>query len=223
VTAATVTTVALVMSGSRSGFAAFAVATALLGVLLVRGQRSWSRAAFAAGAAGVVLAAATTFAAAGPLATRVASTSTEHWRFRLDSMRDALDLFARFPASGSGLNTYQHATLVYPTRDATAHWSAAHNDYVQVLAEGGWLVALPALLVVALIVRDAGRRTAAERRDQVISWRRRGAIVGLLAIALQSTVDFSLQIPANFWIACTLLGLAIGKPSERTDPQGLRP
>jgi hypothetical protein len=223
VAAATVVTVALVMSGSRSGFAAFSVTIALLGVLLVRGQRSWTRAAFAGGAAAVVLAAATTFAAAGPLAMRVASTSTAHWRFRLDSMRDALDLFGRFPVAGSGINTYQHATILYPTRDLTAHWSAAHNDYLQLLAEGGWLVVLPAALLVLQVVLAARRRTIAERRDGVISWRRRGAIVGLLAIALQSSVDFSLQIPANFWICCLLIGLAIGRPQGSGPRPELRP
>jgi hypothetical protein len=222
--AATVATVALVMSGSRSGFAAFAVTTALLVVLLVRGQRSWSRAAFASGAAVMMFAAATTFAYSGPLAARVASTSTEHWRFRLDSMRDALDLFARFPAVGSGLNTYQHATLVYATRDATAHWSAAHNDYLQLLAEGGGLVMAPVLLLTTLLVLTIRRRMIAERRDGLISWRRSGAIAGLLAIALQSAVDFSLQIPANFWMCCVLIGLAVApagwRPRSAVPPRG---
>ena len=42
-----------------------------------------------------------------------------------------------------------------------------------------------------------------------IWWIRMGAITGLIAIALQSTVEFSLQMPGNAALFAVIAGLAI--------------
>jgi hypothetical protein len=47
-------------------------------------------------------------------------------------------------------------------------------------------------------------------------WIRAGAAVGLLAIAVQEIVEFSLQIPANALLFCTLAAVALTPVSATT-------
>jgi hypothetical protein len=47
------------------------------------------------------------------------------------------------------------------------------------------------------------------RGDAYAYWVRTGASVGLIAIAIQETVEFSLHMPANAFIFTTLAAVAI--------------
>jgi O-antigen ligase len=99
------------------------------------------------------------------------------------------------------------ATLFYQTSVPGFHLREAHNDYLQLAAEGGVLLAVPILCTVAFLARDVRRRLADSSGSSY--WIRLGAITGLIAIALQSTVEFSLQMPGNAALAATLLGIAL--------------
>ena len=47
-------------------------------------------------------------------------------------------------------------------------------------------------------------------------WLRVGAVTGLVAIALQETVEFSLQMPGNAALCATLCGIALHRaPSKK--------
>ena len=67
---------------------------------------------------------------------------------RAGAWGDAWRIHQAFPWFGTGLNTYGSATLLLQEFEkATAHYVEAHNDYLQLLVEGGWLVTVPALLL----------------------------------------------------------------------------
>ncbi|PYR81662.1 MAG: O-antigen ligase domain-containing protein, partial [Acidobacteria bacterium] len=81
----------------------------------------------------------------------------------------------------------------------------AHNDYLQIAAEGGLLIGLPALAAAGIFAIEVRRRF---RRDANY-WMRAGAVTGLMCIALQSLVDFSLQMPGNAALCAVLCGMAL--------------
>lgn len=128
---------------------------------------------------------------------------------RLDAWRDGWDVIRAFPWTGTGLNTYSIAMLFYQTRNPGVYMSRAHNDYVQLLAEGGALVAIPAGVAILALVLAIRRNLRASWRESRGYWIRTGAAIALTAMALQETLEFSLQIPANALLFCTLAAIAL--------------
>ena len=135
---------------------------------------------------------------------------------RLDAWRDGWQVVRDFPLFGTGLNTYSDAMLFYQQRNPGVHMAQAHNDYLQLLAEGGLLVAVPAAIAILLLGRAIRRNLRAARGEARGYWIRAGAAVGLLAIAVQEVVEFSLQIPANALLFCTLAAIALTPVHSRS-------
>jgi len=100
------------------------------------------------------------------------------------------------------------STIATPTSDE------AHNDYLQLAAEGGLLVGIPAIILVGLFIREVRRRFLAGGRSPTSYWLRVGAVAGLIGIALQESVDFSLQLPGNAVMFAALCAVAVHKPDE---------
>jgi O-antigen ligase len=128
----------------------------------------------------------------------------------------ARQLAGRFWLTGTGLNTFGVMTLLVDT-DLPQHFSEVHNDYLQLAAEGGLLVGVPLLGLLATVVITIRRRMAdaASRGDVVARWIRFGAVIGLGAISVQEMVDFSLQIPANATLFVVVLAIALHQPPQR--------
>jgi hypothetical protein len=76
------------------------------------------------------------------------------------------------------------------------------------------LLAVPAVLSVMTFVALVRRRFIEETSASAY-WLRAGAITGIIAIAVQECVDFSLQIPGNAALFAVLCGIAIHKAPER--------
>ena len=117
-----------------------------------------------------------------------------------------------FPLVGTGLNTYGTATIFYQTVNLDQHFAQAHNDYLQLLAEGGVLVGIPAIIVITSVVWTVRRRFRETPAGSSGHWIRIGAVTGILAIALQEISDFSLQMPGNAVLFAVLLAIAV-RPS----------
>lgn len=128
---------------------------------------------------------------------------------RLDAWRDGWTLVRDFPLFGTGLNTYSPAMLFYQQRNPGWHMAQAHNDYLQLLAEGGVFITVPAAITAMLLARAIRRSLRAARGEARGYWVRAGAAVGLLAIGAQELVEFSLQIPVNALLFCTLAAVAL--------------
>lgn len=128
---------------------------------------------------------------------------------RVDAWRDGWDVVRAFPLLGTGLNTYDAAMLFYQKRNPGFHMAQAHNDYLQLLAEGGTLLASLAAIAAVVLARAIRRTLRAARAEARGYWVRAGAAVGLLAIAVQEIVEFSLQIPVNALLFCTLAAVAL--------------
>lgn len=203
---------ALLMTRSRSGIACLLVALAIAAAFAVRHQRSWRARAF-------VLAALATLAIV-PLAwskVDVVGRMTTVGRMdasielRREIWRDTVAIARDFPLTGTGLNTFAVATAKYQTARTDLRVREAHNDYLQLWAEGGLLLGVPALAAMLLFARVVWRRFREGADDRLSYWLRFGATTGLVAIALQSTVEFSLQMPGNAVMFVVLCAAALHK------------
>ena len=210
-----VTTISLFWTLSRSAMISFGVATAAFGLLAFRRRRlgtTGHRAAILAGLAVIVLV-GVSWRGPARLITWFQFQNSQSVVGRVAAWQDGWQVVRAFPAAGTGLNTYSDAMLFYQRGNAGFHLAQAHNDYLQILAEGGLLVAIPAVLVLVLLVRGILRSLRDVRAEARGYWIRVGASVGLLAIGVQECFEFSLQMPANALLFCTLAAVALTPPA----------
>lgn len=133
---------------------------------------------------------------------------------RLTIWRESLPIIRDFYLTGTGAGTYGLAMGLYQesrfwvgSMQQWAYFNTAHSHYVQVLAEGGLLLALP---VVTAMILAAKLGLAAIRTDKgEVFWMRVGAAAGLAGIAVQSIWEVPLVMPANAVLAAVLAGLLL--------------
>ncbi len=204
--------VSLLMTRSRSGIAGFVLSMMIAGVVVGKrfgtGRLRW----LAMGALALLVVGAFTFAGAD-VTDRFASGSVG---LRRVIWRDSAAVIRDFPLVGTGLNSFGTAMQSYQTTQRDVHFQEAHNDYLQILVEGGLLVAVPAALALLTLARAIRRRFALHQDDSQAYWRRVGATTGLVAIGLQSLVEFSLQMPGNAVFCVVLMAIAMHEAPSRS-------
>ena len=203
-----VMTLSLVLTLSRSGISALALAFVIATGIVGRRLRGTSRRRFGASYFAVALMLAVAWVGVDVVADRFAGASWETIGGRLGAWKDSINVIEDFPLTGTGLNTYGSAMLLYQTFEVDLHYQEAHNDYLQLAAEGGLLLGIPAILAFGFFVR-AVRQRFREPSDETTYWIRAGAVIGLVAIGLQEIVDFSLQMPGNATLFCVLAAIAV--------------
>ena len=109
--------------------------------------------------------------------------------------RDTTAMIRENWVTGIGLGAFHTAYPIYSTRDGTLVVSQAHNDYLQILADGGILGAIIALWFIFLVARDTVR--ASRHRNPVMAGTALGCAGGLFALFVHSLFDFNFQIPSN--------------------------
>lgn len=199
---------ALLLSLSRSGIVSGLAATCLFAWHLFRSRRQQSQIAALAMLAVAAVAALAAGVGLDQLIGRFADGSTMTLSGRLATWQQTMAVIRDFPWTGTGINTYDIVMRVYQTIPGDGHLSAAHNDYLQLAAEGGVLVAAPIVLVVGAVVRTVVRRFEPQPLGSGY-WIRVGAVLGLIGIAVQSLADFSLQMPGNSALFAVILGVAL--------------
>jgi hypothetical protein len=202
---------ALTMTKSRSALAALAAGSLLALWIVLRRQPSMAARAVVVVSFLVVLGGAGAWAGLDTLVEKVAADSATNDSFggRIRAWRDTRRIIADFPLTGTGFNTYGTAMTVYQTGQRDVHFQEAHNDYLQVAAEGGLLVGIPILATIWIFVRDVRRRFKEAPKEGRTYWLRVGALLGLVSIGLQSLMDFSLQMPGNAALCAVLAAIAV--------------
>ena len=155
VVAVCVMTLAVLLSGSRSGLIGLMSRLRASARLLTRGRgtlavRRWVILQFALLAL-VVL----SFANFDALLRRLdeSMTRAQAGRGRIAIWRDAIRLIGDFPLTGTGAGTFGNAISVYQTAEPGYAIDQAHNHYLQLMAEGGAWLLLPAALAAGLFLR----------------------------------------------------------------------
>jgi O-antigen ligase len=213
ISAVMIMAVALVLTGSRSGMTSLAVGLVVLGYFVLRRMSGARSRVSAAISIGLVLVLAVGWAGSGQVVAKFDSASSDA-EGRLAAWRDTRRIIEDFPVFGVGMGSYATAMLIYQTDGRRDMYAQAHNDYLQFAAEAGALVGIPALIALLIVLRGIWRRLSSEDEDPTSYWLRRGAVAGLLAIAIQSTVEFSLQMPGNDVLFVTLLAMALHRPKS---------
>ena len=125
----------------------------------------------------------------------------------LAAKKDTLRMIEAFPAAGVGFGAFTWAYPAFSSPQVRLHYTHAHDDLLQLAAEGGLLaLAFLALALVALF--RFGFRALRDARDPVVT----GAAFGLSALLVHGLVDFNFHIPANAAIAALLSGILFGAP-----------
>jgi hypothetical protein len=211
--ASLIMTLSLLMTGSRSGLGCFTIVMVAAAVLTQRRRSPIAVAGFSIAVIAFVAIAlvwAGRDAALGRLTADRGSV-----QLRLAVWRVAWDIFRHFPWFGTGLNTFGTATVLYQLTGTDMHFNEAHNDYVQLLVEGGLVTFVFVLGAAVAIARTAAIRLRSADDGAEARWVRVGAATGLMAIALQSLVEFSLQMPGNAVLFVLLAALTLYQPAPR--------
>jgi hypothetical protein len=210
-TSAVLMLVGIGVSLSRSALAGIATA-AIVGWPLRRGRaESGNRAMWwiAGGALAVVL---LTLAdvRAGVLGMRL-STAGVSAANRLLIWRDTIPIIRDFWLTGTGAGTYPTSMLVYQRSSPGWLYNQAHNHYLQVLSEGGIMIAVPVIGALAVYARDAWRHLRAD--ESGMFWIRAGAFCGLAGLAVQSLWETGLTMPANAALAAIAAAIVVHDPA----------
>lgn len=202
----------LMMTLSRSGVACFGVAMAAAAITLLRRQRSaGARIAVVVGVGALLI--APILWANSNVAARF-SAQDQSIQLRRGIWTDCGRIMRDFPLTGTGLDTFASAMAVYQTGLGDQRVREAHNDYLQLLCEGGLLVGVPCAFAMVALFVGIRRRFRGGEDDPATSWIRFGAATGIACIALQSLVEFSLQMPGNAATFVVLCAIALHRPGR---------
>ena len=118
-----------------------------------------------------------------------------------------LDIIKAHPYVGTGLGAFGVIYTKYDSRNGLFRLEQAHNDYLQVLSDGGIIGALLALTFVVLLFYIAIKRARSTKDD----FRRAVALAslsGCFAVLVHSFFDFTLHTTSNALLFLVLAALA---------------
>jgi len=194
----------LVFSRSRSGIFIF-FATIVLAAAAVSAGGQARRPARIVRTVAVMVVFAAVAAGVRPVVERFTKENMAR-DVRFGFYANTMKYLRAFPA-GTGLRTFAQAYPMFETRYEPGLLDHAHNDYLEVLAEGGVvgggaLILFAATGVVWIFLRWLRRRDPLARGIAL------GALLGVVALLLHSFTDFNLRIPANAVFFVALFALA---------------
>jgi O-antigen ligase len=127
---------------------------------------------------------------------------------RLHIWADALHLWRRFPAFGTGLGTFGEVFPLVRTLPIPVTFTHAESDWVQLLIDTGAVGLFLALLSVGMVARELLRRYQGANSR----WTRAFALGGLVALvgaAVQGIANFNLPVMSNFVYLALVVALPL--------------
>ena len=206
--------IALAATMSRSGL--FGLSVAIIAAAVLRKsthERGSGAFRWIAGAVAIALALGVARFDPGELVRRVAAAPASAAN-RAIIWRETMPIVHDFWLTGTGAGTYETAMLVYQRSSAGgARFNQAHNQFLQLGAEGGLLLSIP--LALALLACWGRARRALASDASAMYWVRAGALCGLAGVAAQSLFETGLSTPANALLASVALAIAVHAPARR--------
>jgi O-antigen ligase len=128
---------------------------------------------------------------------------------------DTLRMIGDFPVTGTGAGTFGTVVAAYQTAEPGYSIGNAHNNYLQLAAEGGVLVGIPAAFCVGTVCVLFRRRLIEDSGpDRLI---RVGAMSGIAGVLLQSLWETGLRMPANAMLVAMLAAMATYAPVNQPE------
>lgn len=205
---------AMILTGSRAGFA---MAMVSLAILTVRGIRDSSfrlsdRKPLLAGAAAFVVGAvAIVYAIDNTMVRRTIDRFGGEADGRFEVIwPDAIYAMGQFFPFGSGIGTFIPAFQLYESRETLvrAIINRAHNDYFEIIIEAGLV---GGLLIAALLLAIVTRCGTVIRNSEDVGarWRAWAFLISSVLIALHSIVDYPLRAMSIASLLAMMLGLVV--------------
>jgi O-antigen ligase len=218
---------ALVLCASRAGIVVFSCELVMLGVLVwFYGRRSqrW----LLLGVAGVIAVLAGWLGVGHSFARFSGREGTDISMVQRFSMsQDTWHIFLAHPVAGTGMGTLEIAYPRFQTHYIGLIVNHAHDDYVELLSDGGILGGAFGLAFLFVLFRR-GVRNLRRARSPVSRSLYAGGLVACTGLLLHEFVDFNLHIPSNAIIflviaamTTSLLPEPIAKPRHRSFPRHL--
>lgn len=214
-----ITLTCLAATASRGGHLSFAFGMLALGALLIRHDRkAWKTVAASLLLFVALLAAIAPFQKhAGSLSRLASMESDQSTSDRMEMLKSTWRMVEDGPWHGSGLGTYKIRYLMYRSPDErSTSGDLAHNDYLQMLAEGG-PVLLGLILLLALGVGMSALRlwrSAGSAADSPRFIESAGLVGALFCLFGHAALNFIFYVMPLAMIA----GLYLGRvDSLRTD------
>lgn len=134
---------------------------------------------------------------------------------RRDLWETSVRIFRDHPM-GTGLGAFQFVYPAYDKSSGILRAEQAHNDYVQILVDGGVTGAALALVFMVILFGRGfnGLSDPIFKRRAITA----GALAGCFGIAIHSFVDFNLQVTANAQLFLLLAGLATTRGVKEEAP-----
>jgi O-antigen ligase len=205
--AVTLLAVSVALGASRSTMLALACGAGYVAWAAPRGPETRRASLWTATLALAAAFAVIAYADLDRILSRVEETRQLGLSQRAAIWRDTLGVIRDFPIAGAGAGNFSNVMRLYQTTDRMYYWNEAHDHYLQVAAEGGLLLTIPA--VVALVALGAAGIRTLRRRDDPLHWMRLGASAALVAVAVQSIWETGLTLPANGMLAAVAAAILV--------------
>jgi O-antigen ligase len=228
--AAILMSIALLFTGSRGGVISFAgvIAFTVAATYIFRGKKSSRNVepaaarrnftVLTAGAAlGLLIIGSVFYLGGGDSMLRgfgVQQMQTDVSSGRIHYWQVAFEIFKAHPILGAGFDAFGNAFTRYDTLSGAFRVEQAHNDYLQMLADGG-LIGFTSVIIFAILLFRNGIRNIASTGDELSRSIAIGAVAGCFGIAIHSFFDFPLRTPSNALFFLLLVVLATTRFSER--------
>lgn len=205
---------AMLFSGSRAGVVCFLLELLLLGALTgLIGRRSqrW----LLAGVALATVALAFWLGIGYTYQRFMAGNDTEMSLLsRFQITEDTMHMFLRHPVLGTGMGTFEAAYPRYQTQYFGAIVNHAHDDYAELLSDGGLFAGAFGLAFLWILYRK-GIRNLKRSRTSFTRSLYAGGLVGCTGLLVHELVDFNLHILSNaviFLVIAALITSVIPEP-----------
>lgn len=117
-----------------------------------------------------------------------------------------LDIIRAHPLVGTGLGAFGVVYTRYDSRNGQYRLEQAHNDYLQILSDGGIIGAALGLFFIVVLFRMGFARR--QSKDPFRRGVATGALAGCFAVLVHSFFDFTLHTTANALLFLVLAALA---------------
>ncbi len=126
------------------------------------------------------------------------------WNYMLSAVRD-------FPLWGSGYATFPYVEPLYrnSAEGLDLFWDYAHNEYLQMLIEGG-IIGLTLMLLAIVFLYHAAVKALRHYVDRPAAGLVLGAVFALTTVVVHSFVEFGLHMPAITCLVTVVCAQLVG-------------
>lgn len=139
---------------------------------------------------------------------------------RLHFWSVAWQVFTANPIFGAGMEAFGVAYTKFDTRNGFFRTEQAHNDYLQMLADGGVVGFGIAVSFLVMFVKR-GINAITNASSEFVLDTRIGAFAGCLGILIHSFFDFPLRTASNAFFFLLVLAMMLVQVSNKQDDETL--